>query len=66
MKLTPVKDKLYNSIRKSIHWDVDDKTRNSTSMEVYRKIINEIHIPNRESIQEIQIRTLRNLKNSSK
>jgi len=63
MKLTPVNKKLDNSIWNSIHSDVRIKTYNLTSLEVRWKIRNEILIPNRESIQEMQIRTLRNLQN---
>ena len=62
MKLTSVNKKLENSIRNLIHSDVTNKTYNSTSREVYWKIFNEIWNPNRESIEDIQIRTLNNLK----
>ena len=66
MKLTPISKKLHNSIRKSINLDVYDKTHNSISREIKQKIDDEIYTPNLESIQEMQRRTLRNLKNSSK
>lgn len=66
MKLTPVNEKIANSIWNSMNSDVSDKTYDSTSREVYWKIDNEIWIPNRESIQEMQIRTLNSLKNFSK
>jgi len=66
MKLTPVNKKLDNSIWNSIYSDVANKTCNSTSFEVRLKINNEIWIPNFESIQEMQRRTLNNLQYSSK
>ena len=61
MKLTPVNKKLENSIWNSIYWDVANKTCNSASNEVFRKIIVEIRNPNNESISGMQIRTLNNL-----
>ena len=63
MKLTPVNNKLYNSIWKPIRLDVDNKTSNSTSWEVYRKMKVEICYPNYESISRMQIGILNKLKN---
>jgi len=66
MKLTPINKKLKDSIWESMHLDISKKTYNSISGEVRWKIRNEIWIPNSESIQDMQRRTLNNLKNSSK
>lgn len=66
MKLTPVNEKIANSIWNSMNSDVSDKTYDSTSREVYWKIYDEIRNPNSESISGMQIRTLENLQNSSK
>lgn len=66
MKLTPIKDKLENSITDKIYYDVFNKTWDSTSREILLKIDNEIYNPNWESIQEMQRRTLRNLQKYSK
>lgn len=66
MKLTPINNKLENSIWDSIRLDARNKTSNSASWEVYWKINNEIWNPNLESISWMQQRTLRNLQNSSK
>ena len=63
MKLTPVKDKLANSIWDSIRLDVVSKTCNPTSDKIYRKIINEMCTPNLESIQDMHQIILNNLQN---
>lgn len=66
MKLTPINKKLASSMWKSMHLDVYRKTFNSISDEIYEKITDEIWNSNNESIEDIQIRTLNNLQNSSK
>jgi len=63
MKLTPVNKKLANSMYDSIDSDVYHKTFDSASRKVYWKIRDEIRIPNFESIEDMQRRTLENLQN---